>query len=288
MEEVDDRIEQPVHEDQPEAGAVDDTTPVFESPSEAASDLTVEYAEPEIEQPSEAVSFESGEMPVEEYIGEVTYEVEQNGAEPVEVPTVEAPEVETFQPVTEELNDVEAVSEFAFNSNESYDASYSSDDGPAAEAEADAAEAVPVTIPEVHVPVAAAPNGHSEVAVVAEPVIEVTVPEAKKSRFSERNVDLPLEVSDEERRPHNDARRFARLLVSEIKLYNEQKVAEGREAGDLYERLKEAIDRSREMYDKRVQPAVASKFDYFHYEVVNSLADGQDSRLGNGYPGASV
>ena len=85
-----------------------------------------------------------------------------------------------------------------------------------------------------------------------------------------------------------DARRFARLLVSEIKLYNEKKVIEGREANDLYDRLREAIDRSREMYDKRVQPPVAAKFDYFHYEIVNSLAEGSVERLGSGYPGASV
>src|SRR6185503_4000957 len=44
---------------------------------------------------------------------------------------------------------------------------------------------------------------------------------------------------DEEEKLHNDARRFARLLVSEIKLYNEQKVADGRRHNDLYDRLKE-------------------------------------------------
>ena len=99
---------------------------------------------------------------------------------------------------------------------------------------------------------------------------------------------MPIEVGEEERRLHNDARRFARLLVSEIKLYNEQKVNEGRESQDLYERLREAIDRSREMYDKRVQPPVASKFDYFHYELVNTLAEGDESRLGTSYPGAEV
>lgn len=109
-----------------------------------------------------------------------------------------------------------------------------------------------------------------------------------RSRFSERNVDLPIEVSEDERRLHNDARRFARLLVSEIKLYNEQKVKEGRESGDLYDRLREAIDRSREMYDKRVQSPVASKFDYFHYELVNTLAEGDATRLGSDYPGATV
>jgi hypothetical protein len=109
-----------------------------------------------------------------------------------------------------------------------------------------------------------------------------------KSRLSERNVDLPIEVADDERRLHNDARRFARLLVSEIKLYNEQKVKEGRESSDLYERLREAIDRSREMYEKRVQPPVAAKFDYFHYELISSLADGDEGKLGGSYPGTNV
>ena len=103
------------------------------------------------------------------------------------------------------------------------------------------------------------------------------------------DVELPVEVgSEEERRLHNDARRFARLLVSEIKLYNEQKVAEGRSQGDLYQRLREYIDRSREMYDKRVKPEVAQRYDYFHNELVNTLAEGDEAKLGSAYPGATV
>lgn len=121
-----------------------------------------------------------------------------------------------------------------------------------------------------------------------EPVAPPVAPAVSKTRLSERNVDLPIEVSEDERRLHNDARRFARLLVSEIKLYNEQKVKEGRESSDLYDRLREAIDRSREMYDKRVQPPVAAKFDYFHYELVNTLAEGDTNKLGAGYPGDTV
>ncbi len=125
-----------------------------------------------------------------------------------------------------------------------------------------------------------------ETAGVAQQPAQANAP--ARTRLSERNVDLPIEVTEDERRLHNDARRFARLLVSEIKLYNEQKVREGRESSDLYERLREAVDRSREMYDKRVQPSVAAKFDYFHYELVNSLAEGDESRLGGSYPGATV
>jgi hypothetical protein len=101
--------------------------------------------------------------------------------------------------------------------------------------------------------------------------------------------ELPVEVaSDDERRLHNDARRFARLLVSEIKLYNKDKVEEGRHEGNLYDRLREDIDRSRQMYDKRVAPPVAARFDYFHQELVNTLAEGDPSKLGREYPGAAV
>jgi hypothetical protein len=102
------------------------------------------------------------------------------------------------------------------------------------------------------------------------------------------DMDFPVEVTDEEKRYHNEARRFARLLVSEIKLYNEQKVREGRDASDLYDRLREDIDRSRQMYDKRVRPEVSSRYDYFDHELVNMLAEGDRAKLGADYPGTAV
>lgn len=144
-----------------------------------------------------------------------------------------------------------------------------------------------IDLPSVE-PVEEKPEPEVVTATVAEPVVETVSAGQARSRFSSRNVDLPIEVAEDERRLHNDARRFARLLVSEIKLYNEQKVSEGREAGDLYDRLREAIDRSREMYSKRVHAPVAAKFDYFHYELVNSLGEGDADRLGSNYPGATV
>lgn len=117
------------------------------------------------------------------------------------------------------------------------------------------------------------------------PSVHVPTASPGKSRFSDRNVDLPIEVPEEERRDHNDARRFARLLVSEIKLYNDQKLREGRQEHDVYDRLRDAIDRSRDMYEKRVKPAVSSRFDYFHYELVSTLAEGDVTKLGPTYPG---
>jgi hypothetical protein len=107
-------------------------------------------------------------------------------------------------------------------------------------------------------------------------------------RYGVSEPDLPIEVGEEERRLHNDARRFARLLVSEIKLYNESKVKEGRSRSDIYDRLREDIDRSRQMYDKRVAPPVAARHDYFHQELVNTLAEGDETKLGASYPGVML
>jgi len=122
----------------------------------------------------------------------------------------------------------------------------------------------------------------------ASPQVEATPSPLGRRRYGQ-DADLPVEVSsEEERRLHNDARRFARLLISEIKLYNEQKVADGRSQYDLYDRLREYIDRSREMYDKRVRPEVAARYDYFHGELVNTLAEGDIAKLGSNYPGATV
>ena len=134
-------------------------------------------------------------------------------------------------------------------------------------------------------PVAFEPSNMNAPPIAAPPV---AAPLGGSSRRSSADAELPVEVSEDERRYHNDARRFARLLVSEIKLYNEQKVRDGREQGNLYERLREEIDRSRQMYDKRVAPNVASRYDYFHHELVNTLAEGNPAKLGGDYPGASA
>jgi hypothetical protein len=90
----------------------------------------------------------------------------------------------------------------------------------------------------------------------------------------------PLGAQTEEAKKHDEARRFARLLVSEIKLYNEAKVEQGRKNNDLYERLKEDIDRSRQMYDERISDEVRKVSNYFYDELVRILADGKPETMG--------
>jgi hypothetical protein len=87
-------------------------------------------------------------------------------------------------------------------------------------------------------------------------------------------------MSPEETKAHEDAKRFARLVVSEIKLYNEAKVNEGRRHKDIYERLKEDIERGRQMYADRVAPHVRDSTNYFYDELVRILAGGDQGALG--------
>ncbi len=79
---------------------------------------------------------------------------------------------------------------------------------------------------------------------------------------------------------HRKAQRFARLLVDEIKLYNQVKVSEGRKNKDLYDRLKEDIEKSRATYQKRYGNTAAASVDYFTNEVVRSLAEDDVSIMG--------
>jgi hypothetical protein len=90
----------------------------------------------------------------------------------------------------------------------------------------------------------------------------------------------PPGLSPEAQKAHDDAKRFARLVVSEIKLYNESKVTEGRRQRDLYERLKEDIERGRQMYTERVASGIRESTNYFFDELVRILAGGDAGALG--------
>jgi hypothetical protein len=89
-----------------------------------------------------------------------------------------------------------------------------------------------------------------------------------------------IEAEDPERKK---ARKLARLFVSEIKLYNEKLVVEGRAAGDLYARLKDSIDQSLVAFERRIPEAVRAEFDYLHDELVRQLAEGDATKLGTHY-----
>jgi len=76
------------------------------------------------------------------------------------------------------------------------------------------------------------------------------------------------------------ARRYARLVVSEIKLYNEAAVRDGRAHRDLLRRLAAEVDRARRLYEERVPSTVPDRDRHFHQELVQTLAGGDPSLLG--------
>lgn len=185
---------------------------------------------------------------------------------------------------------------------------------PAAEA---AAEEVPVEAVEAEpvevAPLSPAPEAEAEPAEIAAPILGETIPVGEVTPPAASAVPVEAigqaappaaepvpppavpvsgfeisKLSEEEQRGHRDAKRFAKLLVSEIELYNKVKVADGRKNSDLYKRLKSDIDRSRQTYEKRFGKTVGKQYDYFHEELVKTLAGSESSLLGSDCPGPSV
>jgi len=92
-------------------------------------------------------------------------------------------------------------------------------------------------------------------------------------------------LSPEEQELHTKAKRFAKLLVDEIRLYNQAKVNEGRQSRDLYRILREDIEKSRDTYNRRYANTSVADAGYFTEEVIRILADNDASVLGSDFPG---
>jgi hypothetical protein len=129
-----------------------------------------------------------------------------------------------------------------------------------------------------HVPANLAPDPEP-----APEVVEVVSAHASAAAAPATATDPWAGLSPEDADVHRKAQRFARLLVDEIKLYNQAKVAEGRRNKDLYDRLKEDIDKSRGTFQKRYGNTAAISGDYFHNELLRSLAEDDISIMGSNF-----
>jgi len=92
----------------------------------------------------------------------------------------------------------------------------------------------------------------------------------------------------DDEKSHAEARRTARLLISEIKLYNEEGLKAGRETKDIYRRLQTEIEHGRHAYRERVPDKILGSRDYFHEELIRILGENDESRMGATYPGPNV
>ena len=234
---------------------------VFETPTES------EVAEPEFEEPEVSTFEPAAEVPT---FDDAAQEVEESEAAPVAAQASAEEVIEVDYDFEPEPAVEEAAAEEAFDPSATIQVEV-------AETTA-AADAEPP--PQASYP---PPSLVPDAEPVAPPAIEE--PEAPPPvRPIEPPVDAPVAGTQdgpaEDDPRHEEARRFARLLVSEIKLYNEEEVDRGRIEKDLAIRLKEDIERSREMFEKRISEEIRSGHNYFQEELVRILADGNPDALG--------
>jgi hypothetical protein len=186
-------------------------------------------------------------------------------------PASQPPAHQAAQPA-QTFNDPFASHAPAFSSGHAMAASASagkaSSSAPSAAAEAPTANMAAVTPAEVQ----------SAVVEIDPPLAETPIHPVKT--LEEPAAPAAPAMSPEHQDVHRKAQRFARLLVDEIKLYNQAKVAEGRKNKDLYDRLKETIEKSRTTYQKRYGNTVAASAGYFQHEIIRSLAEDDLSIMG--------
>jgi hypothetical protein len=152
--------------------------------------------------------------------------------------------------------------------------------GRAKAASASAGEA-PMAVASAAVEVPAMEVGEAQAAVVEiDPALAEPLPVGQAEIKAEPETPAAAAISPEDQEVHRKAQRFARLLVDEIKLYNQAKVAEGRKNKDLYDRLKDTIKKSQLTYQKRYGNTAAASGNYFQHEIIRSLAEDDVSIMG--------
>ena len=67
------------------------------------------------------------------------------------------------------------------------------------------------------------------------------------------------------------ATRLARAILSDVMLYNADKVRAGIEADDVFERLRPELEEARAFYEERVEPEVAKRTNAWGRALVDVL-----------------
>ena len=86
---------------------------------------------------------------------------------------------------------------------------------------------------------------------------------------------IPEGLPEAERLKHERARRFARVLASDIAIYNKEKKERGVKDGNLVAVLGYEIKKSWEVYKERVTPELANSTPYFRDALNEMLAEGK-------------
>ncbi|MBI1823587.1 MAG: response regulator [Nitrospirae bacterium] len=88
-------------------------------------------------------------------------------------------------------------------------------------------------------------------------------------------------LTPEENVKHEEAKRFARLIISDIALYNQKTIEEGIENGNVEELLKDDMVEAEKLYRERVSKEVREKTKYLQ-EALRDLVDRKIKMLKKG------
>jgi outer membrane biosynthesis protein TonB len=90
-------------------------------------------------------------------------------------------------------------------------------------------------------------------------------------------------LTPEEQELHRRANRVAKVSMQDIKMLHPDQVRQGRENKDICVRLKDDIEKAHREYDRRFKPIMDHPVDYFYRWMVEILAEGDATALGE-YP----
>jgi hypothetical protein len=113
---------------------------------------------------------------------------------------------------------------------------------------------------------------------------ELPVPEPVASGDVEFDIN---QLTSEEQELHRRANRVAKVSMQDIKMLRPEAVKLGRQHKDICIRLKDDIEKAHREYDRRFKPIMDHPVDYFYRWMVEILADGDASALGE-YPYATA
>ena len=146
--------------------------------------------------------------------------------------------------------------------------------------------------PHVAEPMASAAAGPAREVVPVEPPAHDFAPSAAQASSVELEVaevavggdgfDIN-QLTPEEQELHRRANRVAKVSMQDIKMLRPEQVRLGREHKDICIRLKDDIEKAHKEYDRRFKPIMDHPVDYFYRWLVEILADGDTSLLGD-YP----
>jgi hypothetical protein len=134
--------------------------------------------------------------------------------------------------------------------------------------------------PAPHVPAPHVPSP----AAIPEPVVESSFATEIHTEAVEAPGEFDLNrLTPEEQELHRRANRVAKVSMQDIKMLRPEQVRQGREHKDICIRLKDDIEKAHREYDRRFRPIMDHPVDYFYRWMVEILAEGDASALGE-YP----